>query len=170
MDDKKTFGQQVNEHRAQKHEDLDDVIEYRRMMEPEIIKNIDDTIANAKDKDLYKGHDFYVVLLMKTERMGVVPRTWVLARRSCPTPTYQQHVWKYHHESGTKEFLWGIPDQILYWHIYHNMSRYLRDQETFALASNVLMMEDGSLEEFVSRENDEKPDGLIVYKDKEIEC
>jgi hypothetical protein len=168
MPEKKTYGQLVNEHWSQKHEHEDDVIEYRRMMEPEILKNIYGTIEQAKDKDLYKNHDFYVVLLMKTERMGGVPRTLVLARRSCPTPTYQQFVWKYYHVSGALEFLWGIPDQILYWHVYHNLSKYLKDKETHALANDVYLMESGKLEEFVIKENGEKPDGLIVYKNREI--
>jgi len=164
-----TYGQQLLDHWAQKHEAEDDVIEYRRKMEPEIMRNIHETVAKAKDQELYKNHDFYIVLLMKTERMGGIPRTFVMARRSCPTAVYQQSVWKYHHQSGDLEFLWCIPDQVLYWHIIRNAPKFLADKETAGLAKFCLLMESGELEQWIIKENGEKPDGLIVYKDKEQE-
>jgi hypothetical protein len=161
---KKTYGQQVLDHWAQKHTNDDDVIEYRKAMEPEILKNINQTVENAVKQDLYRNKDFYVVLLMKTERFGGVPRTMVLARRSCPTATYQQSVWKYHHESGALEFMWCIPDQVLYWHIIRNAHKYLSDPETEGLAKFCLLMESGELMEWIIKENGEKPDGVIQYK------
>jgi hypothetical protein len=164
---KKTYGQQVMEHRSKQHSDDDDVIEYRRKIEPEIIKNIHETIAKAKDQDQYRGKDFYICLLMKTERMGNIPRTFVLARKSCPTPTYQQSVWKYHRNSGELEFLWAIPEKILYYHIYHNAHKYIQDKECAGLAKFILLMESGELEEWVIKENGEKPDGVIRYKTEE---
>lgn len=164
MEDKKSYGQLVNEHWAKKHTNDDDVIEYRRMMEPEILKNIHDTVAKALKQELYRNKDFYIVLLMKTERMGGVPRTFVLARRSCPTATYQQSVWKYHYISGELEFMWCIPDQVLYWHIIRNSHKYLSDPETQGIAKFCILMESGELEDWIIKENGEKPDALIQYK------
>jgi len=164
---KKTYGQHVFEHFSKTHEVEDDVIEYRRQMEPAIMRNIHETVANAKDKDLYSNHDFYVVLLMKTERIGGATRTFTLARRSCPTATYQQSVFKYHHVTGDLEFLWCIPDQVLYWHVIRNAGKYLADKETKGMAQFCLLMESGELMQWIVKENGEKPDGIIVYKDAE---
>ena len=166
---KKTYGQQVLDHWGTEHSDDDDVIEYRRAMEPEIIKNIWKAIEKAKNQDLYRNHDFYVCLLMKTERIGGAARTFVLARKSCPTPTYQQSTWKYHHESGSLEFLWSIPDKILYYHIVNNAQKYLADKECEGLAKFVLLMESGDLLKWVIKENGEKPDAVIKYKDTRVE-
>ena len=162
-----TYGQQVLNHWSQQHSDDDDIIEYRRAMEPQIIRNINETVEKALKQDLYRNKDFYVVLLMKTERIGGVPRTMVLARRSCPTATYQQSVWKYHHQSGALEFLWSIPEQVLYWHIIRNAHKYLTDPETEGLAKFCLLMESGELMDWIIKENGEKPDGIIQYKTKE---
>jgi hypothetical protein len=104
------------------------------------------------------------VLAMKTERVGGVPRTWVFARQSCPTPTYQQSVWKCHHQTGALEYLWCIPDQVLYWHVIHNAHKYINDAETAGMAKFCLLMESNELIEWVIKENGEKPDGVIQYK------
>jgi hypothetical protein len=159
-----TYGQQVLDHWAQKHTDDDDVIEYRRKMEPEILKNIHETAERSSKIEPYCGKDFYIVLAMKTERVGGVPRTWVFARQSCPTPTYQQSVWKCHHQTGALEYLWCIPDQVLYWHVIHNAHKYINDAETAGMAKFCLLMESNELIEWVIKENGEKPDGVIQYK------
>ena len=55
-------------------------------------------------------HDFFVVVIMKKERlMQNVTRNYFLARQSCPTPDYDQIVYKYNRLSDTIEFLWVIP-------------------------------------------------------------
>ena len=73
-----------------------------------------DTAYKAKDKDRYCGKDFYIVLITIIDRVLRQPRIIPLARKSCPTPVYKQSVWKYKHTSAYLEFLWSIPDSILY--------------------------------------------------------
>lgn len=165
---KKTYGQQIVEHDNKKLDLEDDVIEYRKKMEVDIIYNILDTVDKSKNKPLYKDHDFYVVLLIKTEQ-GSTPRTFVLARRSCPSPLYKQSVWKYHHQSGDLEFLWTIPDRFLYMHVLKDLQKYLSDKETSDLAKFVMLMESGELLEWVKRENGEKKDAIISIN-KEQPC
>lgn len=162
---KKTAGQLVADHNIKNIGLEDDVIEYRRMMEPSIIADIHATIAKALKCPVYDNKDFYIVLLMNTERMLGALQFRTFARRSCPTPVYQQGVWKYHYASGTLEFLWSIPDQVLYWHVYHNAPKYLKDKECYEMARTVCMMESGELLEWVIKENGEKPDVIISVKE-----
>lgn len=158
---KKKFGTQILEHQSKQLTMDDDVIEYRRQMEGDIMANVHNAALQAKEQPLYKNRDFYVVLLILKERFADTPITKALARRSCPTPVYKQSVWKYYHVSGTLEFLWVIPDAVLYHHILKNTPKYLDDKETKQLAQYVILMESGELLDWVKKENGEKVDAVI---------
>ena len=167
---KKTFGTKLREHQAKNLSLDDDVIEYRRQMEGEIMANVHKAVAEAKDQPLYLNHDFYVVLLIRKERFGDSPNTLALARRSCPTPVYKQSVWKYHTHSGSLEFLWCIPDAVLYHHILRESQQYLSDPETQQLAKFVILMESGELLDWVKKENGEKKDAVIkLHKEGDLD-
>lgn len=169
MNEKDTYGSIMTRHNARELSLEDDVIEYRKAMEPDIVKNIENTVQNALREPQYSGKDFYIVLLMKVERIGGAPRTLVLARQSCPTPVYKQSVWKYHRASGSLEFLWSIPDGITYYHILRNKDKFLLDKELSQLTQFVLLMESGELLEWVKKENGEKIDAVIKIT-KETPC
>lgn len=158
---KKLYGQVIQEHNQKNLQTEDDIIEYRQEIEKELVKNINQTAQKAKYDTLYAGKDFYIVMLMKVEKIGQATRSFVFARRSCPTPVYKQSVWKYHRNSDSLEFLWSIPDRILYWHIYHNIAKYFADKETSQLAKFVSLMESGELLEWIKKENGEKKDAII---------
>jgi len=161
MAKKKLAGQQILEHDALRLEMEDDVIEYRRAMEPDIMRKVHETAYKSKDADGYKGKDFYVVLLVSVDRVLRQPKLVTLARKSCPTPVYKQSVWKFKHMSHELEFLWVIPDKILYYHILHNRQRYLEDKECSDIAKFVILMESGELLKWVKKENGEKIDAVI---------
>jgi len=167
--DKKTYGQQLQEHRKKNLEVEDDVIEYRRVIEKDIAQQLHETAFSAKSQTLYKDKDFYIVMMTRLEKIGSVPRTFIFARRSCPTPVYNQSVWKYMHLSDTLEYLWSIPDQVLYWHIFNNQAQYIHDKECATLAKFVILMESGELLEWVKKENGELKDAVIkLQKESEI--
>ena len=165
---KKTYGQTVLDNANTPVED--DIIEYRRAMEPEILANINETAFKASQSDTYRNKDFYIVLLTKVERIGNAERTFVLARHSCPTPTYKQAVWKYKHESGTLEFMWSIPDKILYYYILRNQTKLLADKEYAQTVKFVILMESGELLDYVKRENNEKIDAVIKINEPGEPC
>ncbi len=167
---KKLAGQVIREHDAQGLDLEDDIIEYRRSMEPEIISRLYGTAENAKNQDGYRGRDFYVVLLMVADRVLRQPRLVYAARKSCPTPVYKQSVWKYQAGTGQLEPLWSIPDAILYYHILRNQAQYLNDKETAEIAKYVILMENGELENWVKKENGEKIDALIKINNEENVC
>lgn len=166
---KKPAGQVILEHDAL-HLDLeDDIIEYRRKMEPDIIKAIWNTVEKSKTVPLYAGKDFYICLTTTTDAVLRQPKAVVWARRSCPTPLYKQSVWKYHNKDGNLEFLWAIPSSLLYFHILHNQEQYLQDKECRQLAQFVILMESGELLEWIKRENGEKIDA-VIFNNKENSC
>ncbi len=84
-------------------------IDYEREMHKEFEQDVFLCVDNHKP--VFDG-DFYVVVLRKRERlMSNVFRTFFLGRLSCPTPTFDQTVYKYHRSEEVVEFLWVVPDQ-----------------------------------------------------------
>lgn len=158
---KKNAGQQILEHDSLGLDLEADVIEYRRLMEPELMRKLYETAWNVKKAPQYIGKNFYVVLTSTVEAVLRQPKNIMWARMSCPTPVYKQSVWKYHTHSDNLEFLWSIPEKILYYHIVHNKAKYVADKECSDLAKFVLLMEAGELLEWVKKENGEKKDAVI---------
>lgn len=161
MEKKKTIGSQILEHDTKRLALEDDIIEYRKQMEPDILKKLYNTAFAVKDNDLYRNKYFYVVMLTINDKVLRTPRIVMLARRSCPTPVYNQAVWKFDHLTGTLEFLWSIPDSILYNHIIANPEKYINDKECSDTAKFVILMESGDLLKWVKKENKEKRDAVI---------
>jgi hypothetical protein len=91
--------------------------------EPETKSPIEQMRENLTDYDLniheciQRGKqdipgDFYVIVITKKERlMQNVMRNYFGFRLSCPTPDYDQTVYKYTREGDQVEFLWVIPDK-----------------------------------------------------------
>ena len=56
--------------------------------------------------------DFYIVVLTKRERLlQNVLRHYFFGRATCPTPEYDQAVYKFHRNGEVIEFLWVIPSK-----------------------------------------------------------
>jgi hypothetical protein len=70
-------------------------------------KNIRECIDRALKETT---SDFYVLVITKKERlMSKTLRNYFLWTHACPTPTYDQTVFKYHRSSDSLEFIWVLP-------------------------------------------------------------
>lgn len=70
-------------------------------------KNIYQAIESGKKQF---PDDFYVVVLMKRERlMSNVIRNYYFTRQSCPTPQHEQAVYRFKAKEHDLEFLWVVP-------------------------------------------------------------
>lgn len=62
-------------------------------------------------KDSTISGDFYIVVLVKKERhLQNVVRQLFFYRQSCPTPEFDQTVYKYYRKPDEIEFLWTVPN------------------------------------------------------------
>lgn len=109
-------------------------------------------------------HDFYIVVETKKERlMQNIIRNFFFTRVSCPTPNYDQTVFKYHYKDDLLEFLWVIPARD----ICHD----LRDNALFVpvehkeLLQFVLDFDDGTLFKKCKLLNGEEMDSPILAKE-----
>ncbi len=105
---RKTVGALSQELAAQQL-DTRDPIQLERAMQKDYLKNVLECIARSKANF---PDDFYVVVLTKREHlMQNVCRLYYVARQSCPTPNYDQAVFRYHGKDDKLEYIWTIPDR-----------------------------------------------------------
>ena len=122
--------------------------------------NIDIAVTNGI-KEFGLDRDFYVVVLTKKERLlQNVIRNYFLTRTTCPTPDYDQTVYKYHHESGYIEYLWTVPNK----ETCINMKTYALQvpPEQKELLNFVLSFYDGTLLKKAQQLNNEQTQADMV--------
>jgi len=98
--------------------------------------------------------DFYVVVLFKKERLlQNVIRQYFFYRLSCPTPEFDQIVYKYHRKDDRLDFMWVIPDQT---HVMHLAEiEHQIDPEQLQLIQFIKDFKSGKLDQLSARENNE---------------
>lgn len=67
--------------------------------------------AIERGKKEFKN-DFFIIQLLKKERiLQNIVRVYTFPRKSCPTPDYDQSVYRYLRKEDIVEFIWCIPDK-----------------------------------------------------------
>lgn len=95
------------------------IIDTQREIDKKYFKEIEDCVKRVKGKPNFEG-DFFITVIVKKERlMENVIRRYFIPRKTLPTPTYDQTVWRYTKE-GDLEFIWVIPDHNTCQEIYHH--------------------------------------------------
>lgn len=150
MNKRKTVGELSQELLQQKF-DTRDPIELQREMQQEYINNLFDCIK--KDKNNYQG-DFYVTVITKKEPlMPNVFRNYFFSRHSCPTPDYDQAVYRIRTDIGQLEFLWCIPDRETCFILLENRGSVINEEQE--LLQNVINFENGTLYSMAKQLNNE---------------
>lgn len=111
MNNKPTFGQQYVDN-AKKNTDngMINVLELAAQMKENFMPNVLDVVDKNYNK--YPG-DFYVVVAERTEKLfdKKAFRDQFFDTQDCPTPNYDQHVFRYNKQKGQLEHWWTIPDR-----------------------------------------------------------
>lgn len=114
--DKRTVGTLAQE--VQKNDAAPNAHEQMQEQLSEYDKNIFTCLEQGLSR--YKS-SFYIVVLTKKERLlSNVIRNYFFNRLSCPTPDYDQAVYRYDHNQKIIEFLWVIPSR----HTCYMMKQY----------------------------------------------
>jgi len=138
--------------------DAQNAIDQMREQLTDYDKNIHECVRSNKGK---YDKEFYVVVLTKKERlMQNVLRGYFFARRSCPTPDFDQAVYRYTKNGDNLEFLWVIPSAQDVNLMKNNVSAVPTNQ--YALLAFVLKFVDGTLLEFAKKQNNERRDSNIL--------
>lgn len=135
----------------QKEPDTRNPIDLEREMHKDYEDNIYQCIARGQ-KDI--DGDFFVVVETKKERLlPNVMRNYFFYRHSCPTPTTDQTVYKYHDKDSRLEFLWVVPSKDTCEHFAMNALQVSPEEK--GLLHFVLSYRDGTLLQRCKQENKE---------------
>ena len=106
--------------------------------------------------------DFYIVCLIKKERhLQNIIRPYIFHRKSCPSPDFDQTVYKFHRKDFKLEYLWCIPDRNTYINII--LYKNVLPLEQNELIEHVLNFKSGKLDQLCAKLNGEKvgKDGFL---------
>lgn len=98
--------------------------------------------------------DFFIIVITKKEPlMPNVLRNYFYARMSCPTPDYDQILYRYKHKEEALDFLWVIPSRDTC-HLLKDNALEIHPSER-ELLDFVLRFSDGSLFKLAKQLNNE---------------
>jgi hypothetical protein len=165
MTDAKTAGQIALE-LAQKTPDTTRVIEIVQESFEDYEKKLVDTIEKARLK--YPA-DFFIVVLSKLERALSLDgrpfiRRLIADTAVCPSPFYDQVVYKYHRNAEDLQFLWSIPDPETCSYLENHSS--MIPKEEYQLLDFVQRYHNGSLLNWAKRLNNEDPDAPSIILER----
>lgn len=154
---KETVGK-ISSDLLQKESATRDPIELEREMHKDYERNVWECVDRSKKE--FNG-DFYVVVVTKKERlMPNVLRNYFMGRNSCPTPEYDQTVYKYSRNDDHIEFLWVVPSKDTCELMRDNALQIADDEK--GLLYYVLSFYDGSLLKKSKQLNREKEKSNII--------
>lgn len=156
---KKTVGEQSQELLNKKPESRDPR-ELERAMQEDYMKELRKCIDES-----YSLYDniFYVTVITKNEKLlPNVFRNYFFARSSCPTPEYDQSVFRYNKESGRIEYIWTVPSKDACHHLRDNESQVVTEERM--LLEFVLKYFNGDLLKISRKYNKEETDNNIIIQ------
>lgn len=151
MAKKKTIGA-ISSELLVKADDTHTVVDQMREQLSEWDASLFETIESAKN--VWPNKDFFIVVITKQERlMPNVFRNYFFTRLSCPTPDYDQTVYKYNSRGDIIDFVWVIPCRDACIHLRENA--LIVTPEERGLLDFVLRFADGTLMNLCNKLNGE---------------
>jgi len=142
----------------QKVPESTDPVEIERAMQEKYIVELVSCVEKNKRK--YIGN-FFVVVLTKNERlMPNVFRNYFLDRLTCPTPNYDQSVYRYNSESEQIEYIWTVPARPVCHYLFENRIKIHPSERQ--LLNFVIDYRDGTLKKLCKKLNNEEADSNLI--------
>jgi hypothetical protein len=177
MRNKKTVGAVASDLKKQADQALNPQ-EIQQATEKEYLDNLVWAVDHARKKvecadeackkvcstrDAYIG-DFYIVGLLKKERLiDNVLRNYFIPTISCPTPFFDQTLYKYNAHDDNIEFVWTVPDQETCEIFRENAMRIVPEEQS--LLKFVLEYYDGTLYKLAKKLNGETDKPGVALKE-----
>ena len=155
-DKKETVGKLAFDLMSKPQENSDPIAQGKAML-VDYEKNLNQAYDRGKAQF---GGNFYIVVITKKERlMQNVIRNYFLVRESCPTPDFDQTVYRIVRKDNKIELLWVVPcveacEQI-------KLDPLGVPEEEIALRNNVLSFYDGTLESKCRKLNGELKESTV---------
>lgn len=108
----------------------------------------------CKDRSALTGSFFIAVILKKEKLLENVLRNYFIATTACPTPTYDQTVYRYDDQKDSIEYLWTVPDRETCLTFKENITEIVPEER--ALLQNILSFYDKTLLRMAKKFNKEQ--------------
>jgi hypothetical protein len=125
---------------------------------PEMLKDFDNQMFTCikRGMEQYEG-DFYIVIVTKKEPLMLnVLRNYWIPTGACPTPDFDQAVYKWHRKDEHLEYIWTIPARDICEYFYANP--LLIEPDERILLQHICDYYDGTLLRIAKRLNGEVDD------------
>lgn len=139
---------------SQKVPESTDPIELQRAMQEDYMKHLMEAVDRG-----YKRYttDFFIHVEVKAEKiLANTFRHYFIDRVTCPTPNYDQTVFKYNKLDGQIEYIWTIPDRETCHHLIEHALEVVPDERE--LLSFCIKFANGTLFKLCKKLNGEKLD------------
>jgi len=136
-----------------------DPIEIERELHKDYEKNVLECIERGK-KDFINTDFFVVVITKKEPLMQNVLRHYYFPRLSCPTPDYDQTVYRYVYATDKIEFIWTIPARDTCFMLKNNKLQVAPSE--YGLLDFVLKFDDGTLRRLAKKLNGEEEESSAL--------
>lgn len=148
---KQTLGSIIKD-LSQKSQETTTIIDQQRAMQEGYMKNLLEAVDRGYKK--YPG-DFFIDVEKKAEVvLNKTFRTYYIDRLTCPTPNYDQDVYRYNRQKGEIEYLWSIPDKETTLTLIENALEVVPEEKS--LLNFCLKFADGTLFRLCKQYNGEK--------------
>jgi hypothetical protein len=160
---KKTVGAIVSE-LSQKTPDKLSILD----IQAETMKDYQKELLKAVDRGCARfDGDFFIHVATKAEKvLANTFRNYFIDRKTCPTPNYDQSVFKYNRIAGQIEYLWTIPDRDTAHHLKMHASEVAPEERQ--LLYFIFKFADGTLFRLMKKFNGEKVDTPELEKDTHV--
>ena len=116
----------------------------------------------CKDRAGFEG-DFFIETITKKEKLlANTLRNYFSTRASCPTPHYDQTVYRYNSKKEEIEFLWVVPDKETALIFKENVDKIVPNER--GLLKCILSYYDGSLFRLAKKLNGETMNAGVALK------
>ena len=150
---KKTVGKIATELQEKNTEKIS-IIDQQREMQKQYMNDL--MVAVDRGCQMF-DKDFFIHVETKVEKLLTnVVRNYFIPRLSCPTPNYDQSVYRYNRDQGRIEYIWTIPDRDSAHHLLLNSKDVV--QEERELLNFVIKFADGTLFKICKKYNNEQDD------------
>ena len=154
---RKTIGS-LSQELLQQPFDTRDPIELQREMQQEYIDNLIECVQ--KNRDHFKGDFFVVVITKKEPLMQNVLRNYFFARKSCPTPDYDQALYRYNASGEEIEYVWCIPDRETCFVFLENKDKVIFEETQ--LLQTIIDFDNGVLYKLAKKFNNESENSILI--------
>lgn len=135
-----------------------DPIELEKAMQKDYLKYLVECVETHKK--IFQG-DFFVEVTTKNEKLlPNVFRNYFAGRKSCPTPNYDQSVYKYNNADDRIEYIWTVPNKETCYYLINNRNNVVESERE--LLNFVMEFALGELFSLSKKLNGEQADSPLL--------